>query len=120
MTTEQLTGRILDHALAAAMGSQYNAEDHEWTLPDGTLIQDMELPSYSTSIEALVVGPERMLRNAGAWMRLKVSSSETISITWWVVDLIRRRLCEVQCATEAEARARAALAALKALKEQAR
>lgn len=78
------------------------------------------LPDFAHSIDALSAGPERILRERGAWQ---------ITARWMLtIDL--KHVFEAQVwtggtgvftergATEAEARARAALGALLALEEQ--
>lgn len=123
---DELTGRELDAALAEAMGIKH------WRVPagidywqeTGESVRNIP-PAYSTSLDALSAGPEAKLIEAGMALDVVVGyGSDGIRATvayQWRADA-RSVLDEIiGGATEAEARARAALAALRALadKEQA-
>lgn len=111
--TESLTGRALDRALAEAMGLETHGKGEDTALTTGGL-----LPRWHSSIDALVSGPEKKLREVGFYFEVGSSVGEesvrgAFSATWWVAN--GDEIADAQGDTEAEARARACLAALQAL-----
>lgn len=146
-TTEVLAGRDLDREIAAALGWKWMYLDHDGSPerrpygPDTTLIPpddqaDFErsgwaygrngtdhwpdsIPSYHSSLDVLVAGPEARLREVGLVMVVDFrGSSMTPFLAAWRVDETPEKYVGYSDDSEAEARARACLAALRVLESQ--
>lgn len=126
-----LQGRELDRAIAEAMGGARAKPGWYWFRETGGAdgFPDIDAPGqeplfcdspdnqFHSSLDALRDGPERMLREAGWSVTVilggKVGGPERWSVVW-ASDSFDG---EATAATEAEARARACLTALRAMKE---
>ena len=107
-----LTGRDLDRAIAEAMGWEQNEfETAYWyDEPGADAPSDRPLPHFHRSLDALRDGPEKVLREASMVLGLHVEP--TVARAGWASLAASRIDYSGYGSTEAEARARACLAAL--------
>ena len=118
----ELSGDELDRAIAEAMGATAPCGYRDF---DGTgchlslgshvgAMHEYEAPEFDMSLDALRDGPEKVLREAGLLLSVWQPHQARVNAGWhsdtkaWLGN----------GGTEAEARARAALAALVAMKER--
>lgn len=120
---QQATGRDLDRAIAEAMGWTVEWIEIPRLYRDGVrgdwYSRRASLPHWHSSLDALRHGPEKVLREAGCYFDAKVGAPYLHGwqrITWFGKrgDALTE-LDALYDGGEAEARARVALAALKAL-----
>lgn len=120
MSDNALSGRDLDRAIAEAMGWTFyarNAGEDDWYATHDGTYRNQHLPSFSTSLDALSEGPEKVLRETG--LTLIVGQRDGWYAVWEQWDVQHHNdLHDYEGESnisEAEARALAALAALRAL-----
>ena len=120
-----LRGRDLDRAIAELMGRGVGKQFGKdvWVSDDGST---RALPTFTTSLDALYHGPERLLREAGWSQVVSVYPSGLVTAEWFKerprerskprFELLDWKMEESQDGDQAAARALAVYAALRALK----
>lgn len=113
---DELSGDALNRALAEVMGEPVRVDER---MGYGRTLfwrgQGEQVPDFATSLDALRDGPEQLLREGKAWEIVAAwfRTSEGVEVFEATIHVIGSAAPFVgRGATEAEARARAALAAL--------